>query len=94
MLPVIAGARRTKIEMLVYTLLLLPLSLAPTYVGIAGNIYAIGAALLSFGFIVCAIRVLRDDTHKSARQMFFYSLVYLFALFGLLLVEPALKAFS
>jgi protoheme IX farnesyltransferase len=87
MLPVTAGAKRTKIEMLIYTLLLFPLSLAPVYVGIAGNLYFVGATILSVMFMVCAIRVLFDKTHKSARQMFGYSLFYLTALLGLLLTE-------
>ncbi len=77
MLPVIKGERRTKIEMLIYTLLLFPLSLAPYFVGIAGPTYLIGASILSGLFIVCALRVMFDKTHKSARQMFGYSIMYL-----------------
>ncbi|MFY9288837.1 MAG: heme o synthase [Alphaproteobacteria bacterium] len=92
MLPVIAGERRTKIEMLIYTLLLLPLSIAPVFVGIGGTFYMVGALLLSGLFIVCAVRVLLDKTHKSARQMFGYSILYLFLLLGLLMVEHMVKA--
>lgn len=91
MLPVMKGEKRTKIEMLLYTLLLFPLSLTPVFTGIAGTVYFVGAATLSGVFIVCAIRVLRDKTHRSARQMFFYSLFYLTVLFVLLLVEHAIK---
>jgi protoheme IX farnesyltransferase len=94
MLPVTHGARRTKIEMLLYTLILLPISLAPYFVGTGGLIYLVGAALLSILFIVCAVRVLMDDTHKSAKQMFVYSLFYLTALLSLLLVEQAMKALA
>jgi protoheme IX farnesyltransferase len=94
MLPVTAGPRRTKIEMLVYTLLLFPLSLIPAFMGIAGTLYLVGAALLSAGFIVCAVRVLSDTTHRAARQMFGYSLVYLTLLFCLLLAEHAIKAWA
>ena len=54
------GERRTKIEMLAYSLFLFPLSLAPYFTGIAGPVYLTGAAILSGLFIVCALRVLRD----------------------------------
>jgi len=94
MLPVMAGARRTKIEMLLYTLILFPLSLTPAFVGIAGPFYLIGAAILSAIFILCALRVVFDKTHKAARQMFGYSILYLTLLFVLLLVEHALKVWS
>jgi protoheme IX farnesyltransferase len=87
MLPVTAGPKRTKIEMLIYTLILFPLSLAPAYTGIAGNIYLTGAVVLSSIFIFCAVRVLFDKSHRSAQQMFGFSLIYLTVLMGLLLVE-------
>lgn len=92
MLPVMAGERRTKIEMLIYTLILFPLSLSPTLVGMAGSLYLFGAAVLGIGFIGAAVRVIRDRTYRSARQMFGYSIIYLFLLFSLLLVEQAIKA--
>ncbi len=88
MLPVLKGQRRTKIEMLVYTLLLLPLSLAPVWIGMSGMYYGISAALLSLGFVICAIRVLRERGFTAARQMFFYSLFYLSALFVMMILEP------
>jgi protoheme IX farnesyltransferase len=91
MLPVISGERHTKIAMLVYTLILSPLSLAPAFTGIGGAIYLAGAITLSSGFVICAIRVLLDKTHRAARQMFIYSLFYLTALLCLLLVEHALR---
>ena len=94
MLPVMKGERRTKIEMLLYTLVLFPLSLLPAFTGIAGRVYLIGAAILSALFIVCAVRVLFDKTHRTARQMFVYSLFYLTVLLSLLLVEHAIRVGS
>jgi protoheme IX farnesyltransferase len=94
MLPVAKGARRTKIEMMIYTLILFPLSLAPVFTGIAGQIYLIGASILGALFILCAVRVLRDTTFKAARQMFGFSILYLTLLFCLLLIDPVLKALS
>ncbi|HEU0118371.1 MAG TPA: heme o synthase [Alphaproteobacteria bacterium] len=87
MLPVIKGARRTKIEMLVYTLILFPLSLAPSFTGLSGVVYLTGACILSGLFVVAAVRVLMDDTHRSAKQMFGYSIIYLFALLSLLVID-------
>lgn len=91
MLPVIAGERVTKIQMLIYTLVLLPVSLAPAFTTMGGTLYLMGAALLTGLFIVCALRVLVDKSFKSARQMFAYSIFYLFALLSLLLVEESMK---
>src|SRR5690606_27294672 len=89
MLPVVSGERTTKIQSLVYTLLLLPLAPAPTFLGAAGTGYAIGAFVLGVLFVVCAWRVLREDGpatgYKAAKQMFGFSVFYLFALFGLLI---------
>ena len=87
MLPVVKGERRTKREMLLYTLILLPLSALPYVAGLGGLVYLTGAVLLSLGFITCAVRVWFDPTHKAAKQMFGYSLFYLTALLGLLLGE-------
>lgn len=91
MLPVVAGERYTKIAMLIYTLLLFPISLAPAFTSIGGTTYLIGAIILSSLFIVCAVRVLFDKTYKTARQMFGYSIVYLFVMLGLLLLQHVMR---
>jgi protoheme IX farnesyltransferase len=87
MLPVVAGARATKLQMVIYTLLLLPLSLVPWALGIAGPLYGVAAAGLSGLFVVAAIRVWFDDGERAARQMFAYSIIYLFLLFTLLIID-------
>jgi len=87
MLPVVKGKDRTKIEMLIYTLILFPLSLVPYFIHMAGPIYLAGAAILSGFFVFYALRVLFDNGFKSARQMFGYSIIYLTLLLSLLLVE-------
>lgn len=88
MLPVVAGAATTKRQMLLYTVMLLPISLAPYALGLAGLPYLIGTGLLGALFLIAAIRVLRadDSDHRPARQMFGYSIFYLTALFALLLI--------
>jgi protoheme IX farnesyltransferase len=89
MLPVVAGSAATKRQMLFYTLILLPLSLAPYALGIAGPWYAAGALGLSGLFILSALRVLGSDDDRPAKQMFGFSILYLFALFALLIVDRA-----
>lgn len=91
MLPVVAGPRETKRQMLIYTLLLLPVSLAPTLLGAVGWVYGAVALALTLGFVGHAIAVWRtadDETaHRAARKMFRYSLIYLAALFAALPVD-------
>jgi protoheme IX farnesyltransferase len=92
MLPVVAGARETKRQMLLYTLVLWPAALAPSLIGVAGMVYGIGALLLSGIFTGSAILVWRDTTDRSARRMFAFSLLYLFLIFTLLLVDHTSRA--
>jgi heme o synthase len=68
-------------------LVLWPAALAPWLLGVAGALYATGAALLSAAFTGAAIVVRRDTTDRSARRMFAFSLLYLFLIFSLLLVD-------
>jgi len=87
MLPVIAGEQTTKIHMMVYSILLIPLSIAPFFVGMAGMGYGIAALALSTFFVFTNVRVLLDKTDKSAKLMFGYSVFYLFALFTALMID-------
>ncbi|HEY1432946.1 MAG TPA: heme o synthase [Stellaceae bacterium] len=89
MLPVVAGARETKRQMLLYTMMLWPVAFAPCLLGVAGAFYGAGALLLSGIFTALSIRVCRDPTDRSARRMFAFSLLYLFLVFSLLLVDHA-----
>ncbi|MGE0256624.1 MAG: heme o synthase [Alphaproteobacteria bacterium] len=90
MLPVVAGRRATKRQMLAYTLILLPLALAPWALGAAGTVYAAGALALGLVFVAAALRVLAEPDEagdRAARQMFGFSILYLFMIFGLLVVD-------
>ncbi|HRQ61471.1 MAG TPA: heme o synthase [Alphaproteobacteria bacterium] len=86
MMSVTAGAKSTKIQMLVYTLILLPITLAPWALGYSSAVYGLIAAALSGFFVYTAIKVLRSDDLKDARVMFGYSVFYLFALFLALMI--------
>src|SRR5437763_3249057 len=88
MLPVVAGPRETKRQMLLYTLLLAPVALAPTLLGSVGWLYGAVALVMSLAFIAHGIAVWRapDDRrgHVVARRMFKFSLLYLAILFAAL----------
>ena len=96
MMPVVAGARATKRQMLMYTALLMPASLAPLAVGPAGWAYGAAAVALGAGFVFHAVRVWRDrdDAEDSAKSMFLFSILYLFLLFAALLFDAALRTFA
>jgi protoheme IX farnesyltransferase len=87
MLPVISGERATKIQMIIYAVLLFPITILPAIFGFTGWFYGCSAALLSGFFIFTAFKVLFDSSHKSARLMFGYSVFYLFALFTALIID-------
>ena len=91
MLPVVRGGGATKRQMLLYTLLLAPLSMAPCFLGIAGwPLYGGAAIVLNAIFIVLAVAVMRDTTEASAKRMFGFSIFYLFALFAVLIADNSL----
>jgi protoheme IX farnesyltransferase len=90
MLPVVAGERNTKLQMIYYTVLLIPVSLLPVLLGMSGLIYGITAIVLGFGFASHVWRVWKDkqpDGGKTARPMFFFTLLYLFLIFVGLLAD-------
>jgi protoheme IX farnesyltransferase len=87
MLPVVAGVRETKRQMLLYTVVLWPFALGPYFFGLAGMIYLGAAVLLSAAFTLCALLVRRDPTDRSPKRMFTFSILYLFLLFALLIVD-------
>ena len=89
MMSVTAGSRSTKIQMLIYTLLLVPLTLAPTFLGYTGMAYGMVAAALGLLFIISNIRVCQSDNLKHAKIMFGYSVFYLFALFLMVIIDAA-----
>lgn len=91
MLPVVAGRDSTRRHILGYTLLLVPLSLAPAIWGGLGLPYAAGAAILGAIFVTLAWRLWRDDSDRTAMLTFRFSLAYLFLLFMLMVVDHALS---
>ena len=87
-LPVVEPTgRRTVLQMIAYSLVLIPLSLLPTMFGIAGYIYYTGALILGFAFLAFGLEVARLRTQLSARQHMLASLAYLALLFLLMTVD-------
>ena len=90
MLPVVAGLRETRKQILLYTVLLIPVSLAPWLLGVTGWVYGALAGALGVAFLGHAIRVWFDRTERAARGMFAFSILYLFLLFSALLAVSLL----
>ena len=90
MLPVVAGDRETRRQILIYTVLLVPVALAPCFIGLSGPVYGAAAVLLSAVFLVHALKVLLDRRDIVAKRMFGFSIVYLFGLFAMLVVDKAM----
>ncbi|MEW4448404.1 heme o synthase [Qipengyuania sp. JC766] len=92
MMPVVKGARSTRRQILVYSVLLIPVAMAPYFIGGTGEIYGIAALALSLAFLALAIPVgLRDiegkDAMRPEKRLFAFSIVYLFALFAVLVID-------
>jgi len=88
MLPVIdETGERTARQILVYALILVPVSLLPTYFGMSGNLYLIGATLLSFTYLYYGFRITSERTRFAARKVLLTSIVYLPLLYGLMLID-------
>lgn len=92
MMPVVAGERSTRIQILAYTCALVPMTFLPVAVGTSGWLYAAAAAVLGALLLRHSWRVFRDDGMGTARSLFFFSIVYLFSIFSALLLDRALAA--
>ena len=90
MLPVTSGAEATRWQILIYSIIMVPVSVAPWFLGASGALYAIGAGILSAIFVAGAVAVLVRRNDASARWMFRYSVLYLALLFALLAVDQGL----
>ena len=93
MLPVVAGPRETRRQILIYSLLLTPLAVTPAFIGLGGAVYAVTSVVLGVIFVGLAVKVWRitegREADQAARQLFGFSILYLFLLFAVLLAEHA-----
>lgn len=98
MLPVIAGTRATRNQILAYSLILAPVAIAPAFTIVGGPVYLAGALILNAMFVHGAWRIWRRDDADAAgdrmlveKKYFGLSIVYLFIHFGLFIAEAALR---
>lgn len=87
MLPVTHGVDFTKLQILIYTVLLAIISLLPFVLGMSGPIYLFGAVILGIGFLRHTITLYRSESDRHAMKTFSYSIFYLSLLFVILLVD-------
>jgi protoheme IX farnesyltransferase len=89
MLPVVAGEVSTRWQVLLYTLVLVPLGIAPWTLGYAGPIYGFVSVATGAVMLLLAVQVLREraPAERASRNMFAFSILYLFLLYAVLLVE-------
>jgi protoheme IX farnesyltransferase len=91
MLPVVAGPAKTRRQIVVYSVALVAAAAVPSLIGLGGLAYAIVSTVLGAGFLTLALKVWRvtegREGDAAARQLFLYSILYLFLLFAVLLAE-------
>jgi protoheme IX farnesyltransferase len=94
MLPVVAGLDETRRQIMLYTLLLVPVGIAPWPLGYTGALYGVVAVAAGAVMAALAFRVWRERgaaAPAAARKLFAFSLLYLFALFAALLADNGLS---
>ncbi len=89
MMPVVAGEKATKRQILIYTALLVPVTLVPVFLQSSGLIYGILAAILGVEFWRRCWALWKEEGIETARPLFFFSIFYLFAIFAALMIDKA-----
>ncbi len=89
MLPVVEpDGESTARQILLYSVLLIPISLLPKWMGMTGSIYMVGALALGLWYLYSGVRVTLDRTKQRARKVLLASVVYLPLLYGLMVLDP------
>ena len=96
MLPVVAGPDATRLQILLYTIVLVAIAAAPWPLGYFDAAYGVTSLVLGAGMLALAINVYRrrerTQSLRATRKLFAFSILYLFALFATLLVEVVVRA--
>lgn len=87
MLPITHGSQLTRLHMFLYTIALVATSLLPWVIQMAGLVYLVASIALGVGFLAYTWKLYRTYSDRLARATFNYSIVYLAAIFGALLVD-------
>jgi protoheme IX farnesyltransferase len=90
MLPVVAGAEETRRQILIYSVVLAPIGASPWLLGYAGWLYGLVSVASGVLMIALAMRLRRAPSEQTAKHLFAFSILYLFVLFAVLLVEQGL----
>ena len=93
MLPVVRGAAHTRLQILLYTIVLVPVAIAPSFMGFGGIAYFIVSTVTGAAMLALAIKIYRtgdgEGANKAAMQMFGFSILYLLLLFAVMLAEQS-----
>ena len=91
MLPVVAGPQETRRQIVIYSLILVPLAVTPWFIGLGGLFYAATSVVLGGIFLWLAFKVYKTtegrEADDAAKKLFLFSIFYLFALFAVILGE-------
>ena len=87
MLPVVAGAPETRRQIVIYAVLMAPLAVVPSFIGMASLSYGVVAGLAGAVFVGLSVKLWRDGSDKTAMQLFGYSILYLFLVFLGLVID-------
>ena len=97
MLPVVSGVDFTKKNIFAYALILFPITILPFYFNFAGLVYLVPTIILGAFYIFLTFQLLiannKKDTEKFSKKIFAFSILYLFLIFTLLLIESFIKFF-
>ncbi|MDO9061326.1 MAG: UbiA family prenyltransferase, partial [Bradyrhizobium sp.] len=98
MLPVVAGPDATRLQILLYTVVLVAVAVAPWPLGYFGAVYGLTSLVLGAGMLALAVNVYRHRTGSQAlratRKLFAFSIVYLFVLFATLALQVVVHALA
>jgi protoheme IX farnesyltransferase len=93
MLPVVAGPAETRKQILLYSLALVPLAILPAFIGLGGIAYGVASTVLGAIFLWLAFNVWRitegREADQACKRLFWFSILYLYVLFAILVVEGA-----
>ncbi len=95
MLPIIEGTQKTKLNILIYSILMTPAVIAPYFFNLGGLIYLSASLIMTGYYVLLCYKLFRESKSKEsniiARKIFVYSIFYLFIIFLLLLIESLFK---
>ena len=93
MLPVVAGSLETRRQIVIYAVLLAPLAVVPSFIGMASVGYGVIAAIAGLVFVAMSLQLFKTGDHKHAMRLFAYSIMYLFLLFLGLVIDHAVLGY-